>query len=198
MERLWRPLWGLNEAAKSGELIWGLTTEYLLNEQLDRVLAALMPENELVCRTILQTGLRIGDVLRLRTEALGLHMLVIESKTGKRKRIYLTHDLLARLRANAGRIYVFEGRGGPRTHKTRQAVYADIRRAAKAFRLPQVVGTHSLRKIYAVDLMEKYGDIEKVRRALNHRYKSTTMIYAMADKLLQAKQGRRRHRHAAH
>ena len=175
-----------------------MTTEYLLNEQLDRVLAALMPENELVCRVILQTGLRIGDVLALRTENLGLHMMVLERKTGKRKRIYLTHELLHKLRANAGKIYVFEGRNNPQTHKTRQAVYADIRRAARAFRLPQVVGAHSMRKVYAVELMEKYGDIEKVRRALNHKYASTTMIYAMADKLLRAKQGRKRHKYAAH
>lgn len=34
--------------------------------------------------------------------------------------------------------------------------------------IPQNVGPHSFRKIYAVDLMEKYGDIERVQRALNH------------------------------
>jgi hypothetical protein len=32
--------------------------------------------------------------------------------------------------------------------------------------------------------MEKYGDVERVKRALKHKYESTTLIYAMADELL--------------
>ena len=40
-------------------------------------------------------------------------------------------------------------------------------------------------------LMQKYGDIEKVRRNLNHSAKSVTAIYAMADVLLEQKQARR-------
>ena len=43
-----------------------------------------------------------------------------------------------------------------------------------------------------IELMKKYGDIEKVRRALNHNSESVTMIYALADQQLQAKYRRRR------
>ena len=43
-----------------------------------------------------------------------------------------------------------------------------------------------MRKVYAVDLMKRYGDIQRVRKALNHESVTTTMIYAMADRLLQA------------
>ena len=67
-----------------------------------------------------------------------------------------------------------------------------MKRAAKAFRLPQNVGPHSARKVFAVDLMDKYGDIDRVLRALNHSSESVTLIYAMADKALMKKQGRRR------
>jgi len=67
-----------------------------------------------------------------------------------------------------------------------QAVWKDLKRAAQAYRLQQNVAPHSFRKIYAVDLLEKYGDIERVQRALNHSSPSVTMIYAMADKRLQA------------
>lgn len=45
-----------------------MTTEYLLNEQMEHVLAALTPYNRLVMRVCLHTGLRVGDVLALRTE----------------------------------------------------------------------------------------------------------------------------------
>lgn len=53
--------------------------------------------------------------------------------------------------------------------------------------MPENVGTHTARKVYAVDLMSKYGDIERVRKALNHDRAITTAIYAMSDLLLQRK-----------
>lgn len=169
-----------------------MRTEYLLNREVERVLMLLTPSNRLALRVSLHTGLRISDVLALKTDQLSSRFWVTESKTGKKKFVGLPKELLADLRAIAGKIYVFPKRGKPAQHRTRQAVWRDLKRAAKAFRLPQNVGPHSMRKVYAVDLMEKYGDIEKVRKALNHRYDSTTMIYAMADAALRAKFKKRR------
>ena len=114
-----------------------------------------------------------------------------EDKTGKRRQVGLPEPLLSDLRNHAGEYWVFPGRN-PRKHHTRQAVWKDVKRAAQAFRLPQNVAPHSFRKVYAVELMKKYGDIEKVRRALNHNSESVTMIYALADQQLQAKYRRRR------
>lgn len=165
-----------------------MTTEYLLHREVDRVLAALMPANRLVCRVMLHTGLRVGDVLALRTQGLASHMWVTESKTGKRKQIGLPGPLLEEIRAQAGEVWAFPGRN-PDKPRTRQTVWHDVKRAAKAFRLPQNVGPHSLRKVYAVDLLERYGDLDRVRRALNHGSVTTTMIYAMADRLLEARKG---------
>jgi site-specific recombinase XerD len=118
-------------------------------------------------------------------------MWVKESKTGKKKQVGLPGELLERVQAQAGEVWAFPSRTDPSKHRCRQAVWADVKRAAKAFRLPQNVGTHSMRKVYAVELMAKYGDIEKVRRALNHDSETTTMIYAMADKLLEARMARK-------
>ena len=165
-----------------------MTTEYLLHREVGHVLAALTPKNRLVCEVMLHTGLRVGDVLALRTEQLGNRMWVKESKTGKRKQVGLPGELLARVRAQAGKVWAFLGRDGTKPH-TRQAVWADVKRAAKAFRLPQNAGTHSMRKVYAVELLERYGDIQRVRRALNHDRLATTLIYAMAVKVLEAKKG---------
>lgn len=168
-----------------------MKTEYLLDCEVDRVLAALMPSNRLVCEVMLHTGLRVSDVLALRTADLKPRMWVRESKTGKRKQIGLPGDLLAALRAQAGTTWVFESRCDPAKHRCRQTVWHDVKRAAKAFRLPQNAGTHSMRKVYAVDLMHKYGNISRVQRALNHDNPSVTMIYAIADQLLAAKTSRR-------
>lgn len=173
-----------------------MTTEYLLQEQVDRVLLLLTPVNRLVMRVALHTGLRVSDVLALKTEDLlrGPRWSVVEAKTGKRKLVALPHDLWHDLQGVCGTKWVFPGRLDQETHRSRQAVWRDIKRAAKACRLPQNIGPHSARKVYAVRLMERYGDIEKVRKNLNHDSFSTTMVYAMADSLLTAKHKRRRGR----
>ncbi len=163
-----------------------MRTEYLLKDEVDRVLMLLTPGNRLVMRTVLHTGLRVSDVLELRTDRLAPRMWVTESKTGKRRMIGLPASLLGDIMDQAGADWAFPGRL-PGAHRTRQAVWKDIKRAAVACRLPQNVGTHSGRKVYAVELMRKYGDIEKVRRILRHNYPSVTMIYCMADMLYEQK-----------
>ena len=97
------------------------------------------------------------------------------------------------MRKIAGKKYVFEHSNDPERHRTRQAVWKDVKRAARAFRLPQNVAPHSARKVYAVDLLAKYGDIAKVQRALNHSGPSVTMIYAMADQLYRQKYHKKPH-----
>lgn len=168
-----------------------MKTEYLLQKEVERVLDLLTYENRLVCRVMLHTGLRISDVLQLKPDQLKPNFWITEQKTGKRKQIGLPEPLLSDLRSSAAGEWVFPGRD-PRDHRTRQSVWKDIKRAAAALRLTQNAAPHSCRKVYAVELMEKYGNIERVRRALNHDRYTTTMIYAMADKLLESKGRKRR------
>ena len=170
-----------------------MKTEYLLHREVEHVLAALMPVNRVIMRVCIHTGLRIGDVLALRTAQIGPRFWITEQKTGKRRIVGLPSDLLADMRKIAGKKYVFEHKNDPERHRTRQAVWKDVKRAAKAFRLPQNVAPHSARKVYAVDLLAKYGDIAKVQRALNHSGPSVTMIYAMADQLYRQKYRKKPH-----
>lgn len=170
-----------------------MRTEYLLEKEVELVLSALTETNRLVMRTALQTGLRVGDVLALTPDRLKPHFWVTEQKTGKKRQVGLPEPLLSDLKKHAGKDWVFPGRN-PRKHHTRQAVWKDVKRAAEAFRIPQNIGPHSARKVYAVELMKRYGDIEKVRRALNHGSETVTLIYALADQQLRAKYKRRRPR----
>lgn len=167
-----------------------MKTEYMLNREVDLVLAALTPQNRLVMRVALHTGLRLSDVLALKTEQLKPHFWVTERKTGKRKQIGLPEPLLSDLKKAAGKEWVFEGRS-PGKPRTRQAVWKDVKRAAKAFRLPANIAPHSARKNYAAQLLEEYGDLDRVRRALNHNSESVTLIYAIADQQRKAKDKRR-------
>lgn len=168
-----------------------MKTEYLLAREVDQVLHLLTPENRLVMRVCLHTGLRISDVLQLRPWQLKGHFWVTEQKTGKRRQVGLPGPLLEDCRKASGRFWVFEGRD-PSKHRCRQAVWKDVKRAARAMRLPQNVGPHSARKVYAVDLRRKYGDIDRVQRALNHDSEVVTLIYAMADYQLEQRNRRRR------
>ena len=164
-----------------------MRSEWMIHSQVEHVLAALTPANRLVMRVCLHTGLRLSDVLELKTAALGPSMWVTEKKTGKRKQVGLPKPLLYAVKEQAGKEWAFPGRLDQSKHRTRQAVWADVKRAAKAFRMPQNVCPHSARKVYAVELRDKYGSMKRVQRALNHSSESVTMIYAMADKLLENK-----------
>lgn len=167
-----------------------MTAEYLLRREMEHVFAALTPANRLVCRVCVSTGLRVGDVVQLRTDQLAPQFWITEQKTGKRRRVNLSGALLRQLQAQAGKVWVFEGARGPDKHRTRQAVWRDVKRAARAFRLPQNVTVHSLRKVFAVDALGKAkGNVGKVQRALNHSDQATTMIYAMALQIYEAKYG---------
>lgn len=168
-----------------------MTTAYLLQKEVELVLGLLTYENRLVMRVLLHTGLRISDALSLRTEQLKPNFWITEQKTGKRRQVGLPEPLLSDLKSSAGEVWVFPGTD-PRKHRTRQAVWKDVKRAAAACRLTQNAAPHSARKVYAVELLKKYGDLDRVRRALNHGGYEVTLIYAMADQRLGAKGRRRR------
>ena len=105
-----------------------------------------------------------------------------------RRRVNLTNELLSQLQAQEGSVWVFSSPKDPQKHRTRQTVWWDVKRAAKAFRLPQNVAPHSLRKLYAVDLLNRCGgNLGRVQRALNHSDAATTYIYAMAYEIYRAK-----------
>lgn len=169
-----------------------MRTDYLIHREVDQVLDLLTPDNRLVMRVLLHTGLRIGDALRLKPEQLKPNFWITEMKTGKRRQVGLPEPLLSDLKEQSGKVWVFPG-ADPRRPRTRQAVWKDVKRAAAACRLTANAAPHSARKVYAVELLQRYGDIERVRRALNHGGIEVTLIYAMADKRLRAR-GRRRRR----
>ena len=172
-----------------------MRADYIKADYMQHILAALMRDNRIACEVSLVTGLRIGDVLEMRTCDLPgdgeTRMSVRERKTGKRRRFRLPVALLDDLRGICGKIYVFESRCDYTRHRTRQAVYKDLKRAAQLFRVPEraQISPHSLRKIFAVGAMRKYGDLRKVQELLNHSNEAVTMIYAMADTLTQRKLG---------
>ena len=164
-----------------GESIDISRTNALAPDSLDCVLALLTPQNALACRISLATGLRISDVLQLRTEQLRqTSCTVMESKTGKRRRIQLGEALRLAVLSYSGKVWAFPGRCSEVKHRTRQAVYKDIRRAAQALRIPGVVAPHSMRKSFAVKKYHACGDLRRVQKLLQHSNEAVTLLYALA------------------
>lgn len=158
-----------------------MRTAVASNEVMRAILVALMPPNRLAVEMSMRYGMRIGDVLATKTEDVRKGRWTYkEEKTGKTRRITLSAALQCRLLQQAGRIYCFEHRTDYKRHRSRQAVYKDIKRVSKAFRADGIA-PHSYRKRYAVNAYQKSGDIRKVQRLLNHSSEAVTMIYALAD-----------------
>lgn len=159
-----------------------MRTEWAPKGEIVHVLAALFPKNRLACEISLATGLRINDVLAIPTEKIKKQRFTIcEEKTGKTKSVYLPKDLWERAIACAGQHFVFEGRCNGKTHRTRQAVFKDLKRVAKLFGVKENVAPHSLRKIYAVEEYQKHGNLKRVQKLLNHSSEAVTQLYAFAN-----------------
>ena len=71
-----------------------MTPESLLRREMEHVRAALTPSHRLGCRVCLQTGLRVGDVVSLKTRDLKGQFWIVEAKTKKRRRVNLPRELL--------------------------------------------------------------------------------------------------------
>ena len=159
-----------------------MVTEFVEADVLGHILFALTHDNCLVCKVALETGLRVGDILKLKSSLLENNSFtIIEEKTNKKRTVTLSDGLVYELKSIAGKNYVFEHRTDSTKHRTRQAVYKDIKRACKLFRIKENVSPHSLRKAYAVDLYRECNDLNVVMQALNHNSELVTMLYAMAD-----------------
>ena len=129
----------------------------------------------------LETGLRIGDVVKLRRQNLqadGLHYKA--QKTGKNGVAKVSAELRRRLSARKGK-WLFPSPYKKGQHITRQCAWARVKAAAERAGIEtEGVSPHSLRKVFAVELYREKG-FRAVKEALQHRNAATTEIYSFAD-----------------
>lgn len=160
-----------------------MRSEWASDEDMQHVLAALTPPNRLAIEVSMSTGLRIGDVLAITRDQMAKgRWTVTEQKTGNHRRVRVPADLQRRCLGQSGRVLVWAGRLDEHKPRSRQAVYKDIIRAAKAFRLQAHISPHTARKIYAVKKGDKSG-IAAVQRDLGHSSPEITAIYVLAREL---------------
>ena len=169
-----------------------MRSSWVNDTQIKLILAAMMPENRLAVEVSEATGLRIDDVLSLKTDTISRtnRPTVADSKTGKRHRIYIPAQLRERMLKQAGKVWVWPGRLDPKgSHRTRQAVYKDMVQAAAVFRrsgqldgVAGAVSPHTARKRAAVAAYQA-GGLDAARKVLVHGDKDVgvTLLYALAD-----------------
>lgn len=160
-----------------------MKSDYLKPGTYNELYRVMQRDNILAIRVAVETGLRIDDVLRLKWENFekGTKFTYFAKKTGKKGVKKLSKLLKTQLfqRDVNGSDYVFPGRKRG-SHRTRQAVWKDIKKAADLLGVPLNVSPHSARKTYAVELRKTEG-LPAVQRELQHGDMNTTMLYAFAD-----------------
>ena len=124
---------------------------YIAPEDFKRLAAKLQPANLLALRIAMQTGLRIDDVLSLRIEKLKMRVTVTEKKTDNKRRVYIGKKLLKVIFNFVGQRktgFVFPHRLDSKRHRTRQAVFKDIKIQAEALGLHSQISPHTFRKVF--------------------------------------------------
>lgn len=184
-----------------------MKTDYICLDRMQEILHGLMPDNRDVLLLSMYTGLRVSDVLGLRWEKCsslqpGQLLSLVAMKTGKVVNVMISPPVFEILKRRGAGVrqkgWVFPGRirgtesqnDGAETSvpRTRQAVWKDLKRAARLYRcdgrkLRENLGPHSCRKMFAVSLYRETKSLEVVRRALGHSDLAVTLVYALADEL---------------
>lgn len=167
-----------------------MRTDYIDPDLYKVIFMHMTYENALALEVSLTTGLRIGDVLKVRPSDLrsdGLHY--VAEKTGKSGIAPISRRLADKLIKNGNKWWCFPHRDSPRLkHRTRQAVWKDVKRAAEIVRSSgllddQNVAPHSGRKTFAVVDKAAHGAAH-AQAALQHASRATTEIYTESDKLV--------------
>ena len=162
-----------------------MKTDYLNPQIYNRLYSVMTYENVLALRISLETGLRIDDVLSLRGDQLnGRTIKGVAEKTGKPFKKVISADLAKRLRQIGRSGYIFPHRTKKGEHRTRQAVWANMKKAADVMGVELNAAPHSARKTYAVEVFQDRG-LDAAQKELQHDRLSTTMLYAFSDILSQ-------------
>lgn len=162
-----------------------MKSDYIKSGVFARIYRYMQYENALVLRVSLATGLRVGDVLKIRVEDIrGRTIRYTAEKTGKPGKKTVDKRLADELRRlGGGSGFCFKGRLDPEhKHRTRQTVWKDVTQACAAAGIPEHVTPHSARKTYAVAYFQEHG-LDETREALQHDRTDTTILYAFSNLL---------------
>ncbi|MFA6547324.1 MAG: site-specific tyrosine recombinase/integron integrase [Candidatus Magasanikbacteria bacterium] len=135
-----------------------------------------------VLKLLYGTGLRVGELVRLKMKEIDFARGLINVRNGKgaKDRCTVLPKSLVEILENQARIkktdaFLFtNGRGGRLTEATMQKVVAQ---AAQRAGISKNVSPHTLRHSFATHLLENGTDIRYIQELLGHAKLATTQIY---------------------
>lgn len=136
-----------------------------------------------ILRMLYSTGLRMGELVKLKPSDIDSHRMVVRVQQGKGKKdryTILTQAMLAQLRdywrGYRPRVYLFEGRtpGQAISGRTVQQVF---KKCMKKAGIRRQVGVHVLRHCFATHLLDAGVDTLTIKSMMGHVNLSTTARY---------------------
>jgi integrase len=130
----------------------------------------------------INTGLRIGDILKLKVKDLQdkTHIMIDEQKTGKAKRFKINEQLEKEIKAYIKNMdpesYIFQSQRGNNKPISRVQAYRILNAAAQAVGLSEI-GTHTMRKTFGYWHYKQNKDVALLQKLFNHSGPSVTMDY---------------------
>lgn len=131
-------------------------------------------------------GLRISDILKLRVQDVrGTHIEIKEQKNKNNRRIFINRKLRKALddyiEDKRGNELLFPSRKRSATGKaralTRKGAIDVLKKAASDLDYHEPIGTHSLRKTFAYNYYQMYGDLAELQKLLGHKEQNDTIRY---------------------
>ena len=127
-----------------------------------------------------ESGLRISDILKLKVKDVEKNPMRIYETKSKRDRVIwlsdeLHKDLLYMCNWARDNDYVFNSHAKHGVPVHRSTIHRHIKKALKWVDFD--ASAHSARKLYAHNVYEDTGSVEKVQKAMNHQKYETTLTY---------------------
>lgn len=143
-------------------------TRAITSAELHKLLRRLDDPARLAVRIAADTGLRVSDILALRSDQIAPTMRVTERKTGKTRAVRLRPATYKAAKAYA------KYSGKYLIDRDRSTLYRQIRAAAAD--IGPHISMHSIRKYYAKRYCAAHG-LRATQKELQHDYLSTTLLY---------------------
>jgi integrase len=154
--------------------------EFLIPEEIERLLKEVSEHARPVVITALKTGMRLGEILGLTWNDVDLvknEIILDETKSGASRRIPISGELkhtLLGLESRKSGGHVFLNKYGKRMKSVRNQFESALKRAG----IKRKITFHDLRHTFASQLVMKGVDLVTVKELLGHKTIQMTMRYA--------------------
>lgn len=129
----------------------------------------------------INTGLRVGDLLRLKVKDLKRkkRVVILEGKTKKARTINLANiydEIQSYLKTLENTEWAFPSRKGDKPITPTQA-YRQLNKAANMVDIEEGIGTHTMRKTFGYWFYKQDKDVAQLQKILNHSHPEITLRY---------------------